>query len=262
MRKRTKKSIIIVSVILTLLVLTAAVLYLNIKNFTIKRVLMTDGQEVYLMGTFHKEHFRQYANYSVEEMINAIDNIEPDVVFIEARENNFVEYGVVDGPVDMCIAYCHCKDNSIPVEMIDYWKIDNNFKENTTTNERDDHIHENIIEKLNFYQNQRILVICGFGHLSAQTNRLIRSGGQSGYISHISSLFDKEESNFTYPSQICDVWKRRVLFYGHTVPKLVQADDTLNEDIKAAWAEDENNVFYNSQMEYCELFQNNKLYIN
>ena len=262
MKQRTKKVIILVSVILVLIVLIAVTLYVNLKNFTVKKVLMTDGQEIYLMGTFHNEHFKQYVNYSIEEMINAINNIEPDVVFIEARENSFVEYGVVDGPIDMCIAYCYCMDNNIPVEMIDYWIIDNDFKANTTTNERDDCIHENIMEKLNLYENQRILVICGFGHLDAQTNRLIESGGQSEYISHMSSLFDKETLDFTYPSQICDVWEQRVLFYGHTVPKLVQADDTLNEDTKASWVEDENNTFYNSQMKYCELFQNNKLYMD
>ena len=262
MKQRTKKVIILVSVILVLIVLIAVTLYVNLKNFTVKKVLMTDGQEIYLMGTFHNEHFKQYANYSIEEMINAINNIEPDVVFIEARENSFVEYGVVDGPIDMCIAYCYCMDNNIPVEMIDYWIIDNDFKANTTTNERDDCIHENIMEKLNLYENQRILVICGFGHLDAQTNRLIESGGQSEYISHMSSLFDKETLDFTYPSQICDVWEQRVLFYRHTVPKLVQADDTLNEDTKASWVEDENNTLYNSQMKYCELFQNNKLYMD
>lgn len=160
---------------------------------------MDDSQEIYLMGTFHAEHFKRYANYSMEEMIAAIDHIEPDAVFIEARESSYIEYGMVDGPVDMCVAYCYCMDNGIPVEMIDYWKIDNDFKGNTTTDERNDRIHENIMEK-------------------------------------------------------------RVLFYGHTVPRLVQADDTLNEDTKAKWAEDENNVFYNSQMKYCELFQNHKLY--
>lgn len=262
MKQRAKKTIIIISIILTLLVLTAVILYANIKNFTVRKVIMTDGQEIYLMGTFHTEHFRQYANYSIEEMISAINNIAPDVVLIEARENSFLEYGVVDGPIDMCVAYCCCMDNGIPVEMIDYWKIDNDFKENTTTKDRDDHIHENIMEKLKSYQNQRILVICGFGHLSAQTGRLIESGGQREHISHISSLFKKEASDFTYPTQICDVWERRTLFYGHTVPQLVQADDTLNEETKATWAEDENNYFYNRQMEYCELFQNNKLYMD
>ena len=32
---------------------------------------MAEEQEVYIMGTFHTEHFERYANYSIEEMINA-----------------------------------------------------------------------------------------------------------------------------------------------------------------------------------------------
>lgn len=260
-RTKRKKVIMIISIIFALFVLIAAALYANLKSFTVKKVLMTDGQEIYFMGTFHAEHFKRYANYSMEEMINAIKNIEPDVVFIEARENSFTEYGVVDGPIDMCVAYCYCLEHDIPVEMIDYWKIDNDFEENTTTDKRDDHIHENIMEKRKLYENQRVLVICGFGHLNAQAKRLVRAGGQSEHISHKSSVFNGETSDFIYPDQICDVWEKRVIFYGHTVPRLVWADDTLNEDIKAKWAEDENNAFYDWQMEYCELFKNNKLYI-
>ena len=255
-----KKILLIVSTVLTLLILVAVVLYVNLKNFTVKRVVMPNGQEIYLMGTFHSEHFARYANYSMEEMINAICNIKPDVVFIEARESSFLEYGVVDGPVDMCVAYCWCREHDIPVEMVDFWKIDNAYQANTTTDERDDRIHENIMEKRALYENKKILVICGFGHLNAQTKRLLGDGGRKAHISHLSSVFDGGTSAFMYPSQLCDVWEKRVLFYGHTVPRLVQADDTLNEDIKAQWAEDENHVFYNWQMKYCELFRNNQLY--
>lgn len=261
-RTKLKKTFIIIMVIFALLILIVAVLYVNLRNFTVKKIAMDDSQEIYLMGTFHSEHFKRYANYSMEEMIAAINHIEPDVVFIEARESSYIEYGVVDGPVDMCVAYCYCMDNGIPVEMIDYWKIDNDFKENTTTDERDDRIHENIMEKLALYENQRVLVICGFGHLNAQTERMLEAGGRREHIAHKSSLFQGGQSEFTYPGQICDVWEKRALFYGHTVPRLVQADDTLNEDTKAKWAEDENNAFYNSQMKYCELFQNHKLYLD
>ena len=42
----------------------------------------------------------------------------------------------------------------------------------------DDHIHNNIMKKLVNYENKRILIICGFGHLNAQTERLIEAGGQ------------------------------------------------------------------------------------
>ena len=188
--------------------------------------------------------------------------LKSDVVFIEARENSFTEYGVVDGPIDMCVAYSYCFDNNIPVEMIDYWEITNDSKANTTTVERDDHIHNNIMEKLGGYENKRILIICGFGHLNAQTERLIKAGGQKMHISHKSDLFKGENEGFDYPSMLCDVWEDRVLFYAHTVPQLVQENDALNEETKANWPEDVDDSFYNWQMEYCKLFEANKLYID
>lgn len=117
---------------------------------------MPNEQEIYIMGTFHAEHFEQHANYTIEEMINAINNIKPDVVFIEAREESFIEYGVVDGPIDMCIAYSRCTENNIPVKMIDYWEITNDSKTSTTTDERDDRIRNNITKKLD------IIRICLF----------------------------------------------------------------------------------------------------
>ena len=259
---KKKKRIIIISLIITLVILIVVVLYVNLKVFTVQKVLMPEQQEVYIMGTFHTEHFERYANYSIEEMINAINSIEPDVVFIEARENSFIEYGVVDGPIDMCVAYSYCFENNIPVEMIDYWEITNNSKTNTTTDERDDHIHNNIMEKLADYENKRILVICGFGHLNAQTERLIEAGGQKQHISHKSDLFKGKNEDFVYPSMVCDVWEKRVTFYAHTVPQLVQENDALDEKTKANWPEDVDDSFYNWQMEYCKLFETNKLYID
>lgn len=259
---KKKKRIIIISIVITFVILSVAALYANLKVFTIKKVFMSAQQEVYIMGTFHTEHFERYANYSIEEMINAVNNIEPDVVFIEARENSFTEYGVVDGPIDMCIAYSYCSDNNIPVEMIDYWEITNDSKTNTTTTERDDHIHNNIMEKLTDYENKRILVICGFGHLNAQTERLIEAGGQKQHISHKSDLFKGENEDFVYPSMLCDVLEKRVLFYAHTVPQLVQENDALNEETKANWPEDVDDSFYNWQMEYCKLFEENNMYID
>ncbi len=102
---KKKKRIVIVSIVVTLVILIVAALYVNLKVFTVKKVLMAEQQEVYIMGTFHKEHFEQYANYSIEEMIG-------------------------------------------------YWEITNDSKTNTTTDERDDRIHNNIMEKLADYKNK------------------------------------------------------------------------------------------------------------
>ena len=258
---KMKRIIICIAAILGSLLILATVIYINLKSFTVKKMQSKTGQEVYLMGTFHKDHFDSLTNYSVEEMLNAIENIDPDAVFIEAREESYAQFGVVDGPVDMCIAYCYCRDNDIPVEMVDYWKVDNdNYKQNTTTDDRDDNIHQRIIEKLGLYENKKVLVICGFGHLNPQVNRLSDDGFKNEKINNASRLFKGNGKEFVYPSMICDVWEKRTLFYANTYPESIQADETINEEVKSQWPVDKNHVFYDSQMKYCDLFRSNQLY--
>ena len=260
---KIKKAFICIAAILGIVLVLAAVFYINIKSFTVKRLQSTVGQDVYLMGTFHTDHFDAISNYSVEEMLNAIQNINPDVVFIEAREENYEQYGVVDGPVDMCIAYCYCRDNDIPVEMVDYWKVDNdNYKQNTTTDDRDDHIHQKIMEKFNLHDNKKVLIICGFGHLYPQIDRLYDEGFKKDKIPNVSKLFKGNGKEFAYPSMICDVWEQRTLFYANTYPKSIQADETINDEVKLQWQVDENHGFYDSQMKYCDLFRSNLLFIS
>ena len=261
--------------LIVLALLISSVVYINLKSFTVKKIRMSDaqnneqnrGQEVYLMGTFHTSHFDKMANYSIEEMLNAVKNINPDVIFIEAREENFDRLGIVDGPVDMCIAYSYCQDKQIPVEMIDYWKVDNdNFKKNTTTADRDNHMHQNIMKKLKQYDDKKILIICGFGHLYPQYDRLLSAGGKKEKIPHAGNLFKRgaegieDSGDFKYPTSICHVWEKRSYFYAHTYPESIQADENINDDVKAQWPVDTSDKFYNSQMKYCELFRSNKLY--
>ncbi len=260
---KLKKILICIAAILVIVFALLTVIYINIKNFTVKRMQTSAGQEVYLMGTFHTDHFDPMANYSVEEMLNAIQNIDPDVVFIEAREEYYDQFGVVDGPIDMCITYCYCQDNDIPVEMIDYWKVDNDtYKQNTTWDDRDDHIHQNIMEKLKLYDNKKVLIVCGFGHFYPQLSRLSDEGLVKKTLLHVSKLFKNAGKEFAYPSSICDVWEQRASFYAYTYPESIQADETINDEVKLQWPIDENHYFYDSQMEYCDLFRANQLYRN
>ena len=71
---KKKKVLTFLSISITLIILIVVALYVNLKIFTVKKVLMSDEQEVYLMGTFHTEHFARYANYSIAEMITAVNN--------------------------------------------------------------------------------------------------------------------------------------------------------------------------------------------
>ena len=42
--------------------------------------------------------------------------------------------------------------------------------------------------------------------------------------------------------------------------QIIQADETINDEVKSQWPVDENHEFYNSQMKYCDLFKSNQLY--
>ena len=81
--------------------------YLN-KNSLLKKFATTQNQEVYLLGTLHENHFSKWINYSMEDLLNVVQKVKPDVVFIEAREQYFKDYGVVDGPIDMTVIYSYC----------------------------------------------------------------------------------------------------------------------------------------------------------
>ena len=45
------------------------------------------------------------------------------------------------------------------------------------------------MEKLERYDNKKVLVICGFGHLYPQLNRLLGEGFKKNTIHNVSSLF-------------------------------------------------------------------------
>ena len=79
-------------------------------------------------------------------------------------------------------------------------------------------------------------------------------------IPHISNLFKNDERKFKYPSSINEVWEQRAFFYAYTYPKLIQEDETINDEVKSQWPIDENHSFYDSQIKYCDLFSNNQLY--
>lgn len=86
-------------------------------------------------------------NYSIADITSCIDNILPDVVFIESREEVFNEYGIIDGSIDIILTYSYCTEKAIPVKMIDHWELSNSTKPNTTIDERDDEIYNNILYK-------------------------------------------------------------------------------------------------------------------
>ncbi|MBU3191339.1 hypothetical protein K9O30_06845 [Clostridium bowmanii] len=259
--KIIKRIFIGLSIVLIVAIVVLGLLwnrYLN-KNSLLKKFETTQNQEVYLLGTFHTSHFNKWVNYSMEDLLSAVQNVQPDVVFIEAREQYFKDYGVVDGPIDMTVVYSHCTDNDIAVEMIDWGVVDNSFKPNTTNDKRDDMIFANIDNKLNTIpENSKILVVCGSGHFYEQTKRFLNNGFEPLKIQNKATYFESQDVDFKYPVSVEAVWKKRTYFYAYTYPDIVGQDKTLDKNIKSKFKH--NDVFYQQQLEYCDLFSKNELY--
>ncbi len=250
-------------IILLLAVITLGFLWnrhLN-KSSLVASFNTPQNQTVYLLGTLHESHFNKLLGYSMEDITSAIANIKPDRVLIEAREEMYNEYGVVDGPVDMAVVYSYCLDNDIKVGMVDWWVVDNGFQGNSTNEKRDDKISENINLKLNALPPETtILVVCGSGHFHEQSERFIANGFVRKTLTNKSDIFVSEKDGFTYPESLQVVWEKRAFFYAYTLPQIIANDPNLSAEIKAQFTDGNHDNFYNSQMVYCELFRGNKLY--
>ncbi len=265
-KKKSKIRNIILIILAAALVLAVVVLgvlwnrYLN-KNSLIAKYKTSQGQELYLLGTLHENHFNKWIHYSMEDILSVVKNVKPDVVFIESREEYFEDYGVMDGPIDMAVVYSYCIDNDIPVEMVDWWVVDNDYQSDTTNRKRDDMIFANIDNKLKAIDiDTKVLVICGAGHFYEQSERFLNNGFEKQKIENRAAYFDGKDKKFKYPSSVEDIWEKRAYFYAYTYPEIVRQDETLEYGIKSQFTEGNHDSFYNQQLKYCELFSNNELY--
>lgn len=265
MDNRGKKKIV-KRIVIGLAIIIIAVLallwnrYLN-KNSLLRKYETPYQQEVYLLGTLHKDHFNKWINYSMEDILSVVKNVQPDCVFIEAREEYFRDYGVVDGPIDMSVIYSYCLNNDIPVEMVDWWVVDNSFKTNSTNDRRDDMIFNKIDNKLKVMDSdKKVLVVCGAGHFYKQDKRFKNNEYKYNRIKNKATYLKSKDIAFEYPAGVEDVWKQRAYFYAYTMPQIIGQDNTLDDDIKAGFTEGNHDEFYNQQLKFCELFINNELY--
>lgn len=263
-RARVKKYII--GSVVGLLTIIGVVLfllwnrYLN-KNSLLTRFVTESGQEIYLLGTYHENHFNKWFNYSMEDMLCVVENVQPDMVFLEAREEYFEQYGVVDGPIDMSVVYSYCLEHDIPVEFVDWWVVDNNYQSGTTSDVRDDAIFSNIKRKLqDLKNNETVLVVCGGGHFYEQAKRFERAGFVEKKMSQKSTYFSSESVVFAYPTSAAEVWEKRAYFYAYTYPEIIGADATLDESIKAQFTDGNHDAFYKQQIRYCDWFRENVLF--
>lgn len=264
LKNKLKKTGKVLLVLLISILIVLGILwnrFLN-KNSLFTKFETSQQQEVFLLGTFHDFHFNKLARFSMEDIVSVIENVNPDIVFIEAREESFDKYeGVMDGPIDMAVAYAYCIENGIAVEMIDWWVVDNNYQNNSTTSLRDDMIFNNINSKLTYVEPEKtVLVLVGSGHFHEQSKRFLTNGLEKASISKKTTYFDCKQDKFSYPEGLEDIWEKRSYFYAYIYPEFIEKDKKLIDEIKLQFTAGNHDGFYNQQMEFNSLFENDELY--
>lgn len=234
--------------------------YIN-KSKLLNKYVVDNTKEVYILGTIDKKHFNKIYNYSMEDMLNVIDNIKPDLVMLDARQGNYNKYGVIDGSIDTCVAYSYCKDHSIPMEMIGSWIINNLYSTKTT----EDLIEDNIFIKIsrgikNLPTGHKVLIISGNKHFHEQTARFDVAGFKRIKLDNISSYFENDNEEFSFPPLSSKVWKDRTYFYSYTFPNQLKEQEKLSNKIKDKYLTADHDSFYRKEIKYCKYLNNDILF--
>lgn len=216
---------------------------LKYKENLVSKYTTLKEQTVYTVGTLHNGHFKRDQNYSLKDLESLLDNLNPDYIFIEAREETLEVYDVIDGPIEMIYAYSYGLEQDIPVRLIDYWKIDNNIITNYSDDSRDNQIFYNINEKLEEIEEEKtIVVLYGASHYFFQKPRIELAGWREEKIDSIKDLFQSDTDEFTYPEDMESVIDKKTDYAQNIIPKIAKEnitdqkvlDDFLKDDMKEA----------------------------
>ena len=72
---------------------------MNKENLVSKYTTLKE-QTVYTVGTLHNGHFNREQDYSLKDLESLLNNLNPDYIFIEAREKSLEEYDVMSSIFD------------------------------------------------------------------------------------------------------------------------------------------------------------------
>lgn len=231
--------------------------YCQLRKFSTK-----DNKTIFCLSTLHNLHLKRWTKYSLEDILTVIKNLKPDTVFIEAREEYFKKFDIVDGAVEMAVVYAYCTENNIPVEFVDWWEYDESYytKVKTSTTKRDDEINKNISKKMAKLQSGKTSLFIG-GRLAVteQSIRFRKNGFIAQTIPKIKNLFKSLEP-FAYPESLSDIWERRAHFYAYEYAEIIHSNKKISEELRNKYPLN-NEGFFNWQKRYCLLFNQHNLYL-
>lgn len=262
-RKKVIKTVLII--LIPVIILSFVVSFFNWdRNYNKNKLLqkyIVDNKEFYILGTIEKKHFNKIYNYSMKDMLGVIETIKPDLAMIEAREDHYIRYGIVDGKIDACVAYSYCFENKIPVSFVNWWIIDNIYPANATTNLQDDNIFIKVSRNIKeSAPGSRLLLLIDSSHFYEMTNRFEIAGFKRVPIENKSEYFHVENEKFKFPAVVAKTWRDRNYFFSYNFPTEVKNQKDLNQSVKDKFLNADHDKFYLQEIEYCKYLNNDILY--
>ena len=166
------------------------------------------AQKLLMKTSFRRKHFYPQCEYSLQDIQSVIENVNPDYVFIECREEIFDTYQALDGPQEFQFIYAYCIDHNISVELIDWYLTDNETitKTNSTSDERDNKIFYNIYDKMHQVKEGETVLICyGDMHFYYQQPRMERAGWEKIELEDTKQFFVSKQEGFLYPESMLQI---------------------------------------------------------
>ena len=176
-----------------------------------------NGKDIYTLGTRHRKHFYPQCEYSLQDIQSVIENIQPDYVFIECREEIFDTYQALDGPQEFQFIFAYCIDHNISVELIDWYLTDDETitKTNSTSDERDNNIFYNIYDKMQQVKDGETVLVCyGDMHFYYQQPRMERAGWEKIELEDAKQFFISKQEEFLYPESMLQIVQNCIDYYG------------------------------------------------
>lgn len=265
MQRKKSIKIFVTIFIFVILIVSGVLFYIwnvnyNKKNL-IHKYIVDNTKEVYILGSIGKKHFNKCYGYSMEDLLSAMHNINPDIVLLTAREDHLRNFGIVDGDIDTCVAYSYCLEHNMPVNFINWWIIDNIYPDFATTNLQDDNIFIRISRNMReVAPGTKVLVITNSENFHEQTARFYIAGYKKEKLSNVKNYFKNDNEEFTYPPLASKIWKDRTYFYAFVFPRLVKEREGLFDSVKLKYMNADHNKFYTDQVKFCKYLNSNTLY--
>ena len=172
-------------------------------------VKMTNGnQEIYLLGTWHGIHWTS-KEFSLQHLGSVVENLEPDVLLLESRQEQLDLDNLADGPLEMLFSNLTAREISVPVKGIDWWNIDLS-NPGQTDELRESNIMKNIIEYSK--GEKKVLILIGNAHVSSLQTRFKEAGFSRAEFKNKEKnlMFHSDKESKLFPSGMSFYIEKRI----------------------------------------------------